>query len=1123
MKLEKLIRLFLLPVLFFGLAGLQAQTEEETEEEIQTLSPFEVDGAADIGYRATSTLAGTRINTQLNEIGSSISIVNKELLDDTASTSLVDVLVITPNTEVAGLSGNFSGSQGFGAGNPIPELNRDQQQGGVTRIRGLAAADLTRNYFITDIPFDTYNVDRIAVQRGANSALYGLGSPGGIVNHTLIRANFLRNSGQVRLGTDSYGTFRGSFRANYEVIDDTLAVTVAGLYQDKAYEQKQAYGEDTRFFASVMYKPLKEQNINLFANVEWGDRKESRPDFTPPNDGITPWIQAGKPTFDSPAEAAEFFRGNGDIVPGVNNNLFYTLAASGASSGFVAMYTPENPNMAFGGNTFVRGGRNVPGAGGPNGELMILQPRPLSDTIRRTGFLPNGQAVPDSDFWNTGFVTQQIQNRDIFDYRENLFSGGASPQLSDWTAFTLGIDGSFFDNRLGFEAAYFDQKWFEEAYNSLQGQFQRLIYIDPNRYLIGTTNGAPDGPMIPNPNFGKPVMGGLSGGNNRIRDRQNFRLTAFGELAASDFMDEDQLLTQILGRFRLTGLFERRDFYGEVDFGQDKIDRTQVVNALAGGDFSAMNTASFRQGMLFGLPHNNGFDFLGMNSIRDAIGANIGGVTFGNERQRPPATASWTSWNSVDGRYVSFDAQTYTLRDNNSFPSSFSSSKSKERLDSSVLVGQYYFWDDLVILMGTWRKDKQETASIGAPGFSGYNRSDDVFDPAYVAFDNELAENANEETTSWSVMVNTPDFISEMIWDTEISVYASEAENFQPSGNRVDVLNNPISPVTGSTEEFGIIINTLEGTLNARFNWYETGVLNNSFDVGGVSSNEGILLNLAFQLDNPANIAQGFTQADVEAVLPPQGVIDLNDYQPDFPNATATTNRNPSDNGTQDFTSEGFEFEITYNPIPNWTNLFGISKQETVTSNTYPVLSSYVDDFVIPTWINSNFAQNYFIDDAGTTTLAQRAQDTIVDPVTRAKTQDGIPTIEQRTYRFTYHTSYNFGVDSFLPDWAGNLTVGGAVRWEDELGIGFGVGTNELGEPALDPDQPFFGRSQMFIDAFVRSRWNVTDDQMLTVQLNVNDLTNHNGLIPFFANPDGSELYRFTQGRLFTLTATYDF
>ncbi len=1098
-------------------------TVEQEQEPIIELSPFEVSGDQDVGYRATATLGGTRVRTDLRDIGASISIVNEEFLRDTGSTNLEDVLILTPNTEVGGLGGNFTGSA---SGSPVPESQRDNQQGGITRVRGLASADLTRDYFITDVPFDTFNTDRIDIQRGANSALFGLGSPGGIVNATTTRANFLRDRGRIRFETDQYGTQRYSMRYN-TVLKDRLAIAVAGLADRKKYEQKQAYADDNRQYVSALFKIT--ENIKIHGSYENGERNSSRPDYIPPNDGITPWIQMGKPTVDSPSAAAALFRGTGTFVPGKPNSQFVTTAISGISSGYATFYQdPNNPNPTFGGTTFVRGGRGAPTPIAGVTEMMMIQPFTTTEIIRRTGgYRADGTQVAEgtAGFFNSGNVSSQITDRSIFDYRENLFSGGSSKQYADWDIFQASLEGNWLDGRLGVEIAYYDQDMKSSGYNSLQGQYQRTIYIDPNRYLIATVDGSPTGQYVENPNFGQPVMGGLSGGNNIVTNRDSWRGTVFGEVRANDFM-EDNLVSKILGRLKLTGVVQERNLYASESYSRDQINAVATANALAGGDISALNAASFRTGMQFALPFAAGTNFLAANSLADLAGANIGGVTYGDQRTRPPGTGTFTGWDSANNKFTTFDAQTYTLEDNDNFPSSFYAGKSRQKIESQVVVGQHYLWDNHIVLTGTWRRDKVGSSSVGAPGSSIHPGAENVFDPAYIAGPSkDLNEDADEETKSWSINLHSPDFINDHLpWGTQLSIYKTKADNFRPSGSRRNIFNETVDPVTGSTEEQGIIISTFDGKLVARLNWYETGILNNSFDAGGVSNSEGILLGLARELDNPANVAQGFTAADVEAAFPPQGVRDLMGFSPDLANAEATTNRDSNDTGTQDFTSEGSEFEIAYNPTDKWTMIVGVGHQKTVTSNTYPVLTQYVNDFVIPTWVNTDFAKNYYVDDLGTVTLAEKATNDIVNQVAQAKTQDGIPSIEQREWRVNFNTSYNFGRGTgFIPDFMGNFTIGGGVRWEDEVGIGFGVSQNELGNYGLDPNKPFYGPSQTFFDLFARSEWNLGRDRKFTFQVNVKDVGNHDELVPFYANPDGSKLYRILEGRLFTASATLEF
>ena len=154
-----------------------------TEERID-LSPFVVNATEDTGYRATNTLAGSRLKTPLKDIAGAIQVVTEEFLKDTGSTDASRLLLYTTSTEVAGADGNFTGTDGTSDAGVV----RSSKE--TTRVRGLASADSTRGYFLTDIGFDGYNTERVTVSRGPNGMLFGLGSPGGIVDNTVKLAKF---------------------------------------------------------------------------------------------------------------------------------------------------------------------------------------------------------------------------------------------------------------------------------------------------------------------------------------------------------------------------------------------------------------------------------------------------------------------------------------------------------------------------------------------------------------------------------------------------------------------------------------------------------------------------------------------------------------------------------------------------------------------------------------------------------------------------------------------------------------------------------------------------------------------------------------------------------------------
>ena len=1089
----------------------------------------------EMGYRSSSGMKGTLLQTDLRNIGTSISVINAAFIQDTGSKDIEDLLLLTPNTEIGGLGGNFSATQvefddgGGGAGIPIPEVQRDNNRGGFSRIRGLIEADLTRDYFITDVPFDTFNTSRVAVQRGANSILFGLGSPSGIVNQSTIKADFLGNHGRITLESDQHGTQRGSLRYNVEIIDDRLSMLVAALYDKERYEQRQAFEDDKRVYASGTWKITR--HIRLQVNAEAGERFSARPDYVPPNDGITPWLLAGKPIGENPQAGATLFRGRGDFFPPEANNStnsrLLSPEAPGTSSGFVEFFhNPGNPDPSFAGSVFVRSDRGTP----ENSEFMLIRVRPMIRSMKLAGgwWPGGGTVVPGTArFYNTGSVDLQILDRSIFDYRKNLFSGGASTQGSNWTLIQGALEGYWWENKIGLELAAFKQDMDSWRYNMLLGAEQRSIVIDINQYLMAQDG---SGSWIPNPAFGQPAMGGHYGGADLTFDRESLRATAYLDLQAEDFMKATHWTAKLLGSLRLTGVVqestrETRESFG----GRGGVDPQTTADALAGGNIFALSDETYRKGMQFTLPSKRPLNALTATSLDDFRGAHIGPVPFGRQRDRPHNPQTYTGWDSVSESFVEFTTPVYTIRDNNGFLSAFFANKQKTEIDSWVAVAQWMLWEELIVLTGSWRNDRERYGSVGAPSWEPYGdgralaRHDDTLSPIYRAGVQQLDLNADEDSTSWSIVIHTPEFVKPYIPEgMELSLHHFKAENFQGGRpGRVNIYNEELGPLTGTTRESGFTLSAMDGKLVARVNGFETRIGKRRVDVGGLQASERILLNLARQLDNPANIAQGFTAPDAQAVLPPQGVLDVNGFEPDWDNAEATTDRNIKDDGTQDLTARGMEVEIHFNPTPRWTLLATVARQETVTDNTYPALRRYVDEFVIPTWVDSAFAQRYFIDENATQTLAEFAQRTLVDPVLQANTQDGIPSIEQREWRWSLHTRYNFGrQNDLIPGWLGDFTIGGGIRWEDEIGIGFAVGVNEFGNLDFDTSKPFHGPSQTFVDVFARAEYTLTDKLSLTLQLNVKDLTDHDGLVPFLANPDGSKLYRFLEGRLVTASAT---
>lgn len=299
------------PTLFAQVASTPSTATEKTtaaavgtakaDEEVVVLSPFEVSAAKDTGYVATETLAGSRIRTDLRDVGSAISVVTKEFMQDVGATDNATLLQYTTNTEVGGTHGNYEGK---GNGTTIYDstpINTSQ------RVRGLSAADQTRDFFTTDIPWDGFNVDRIDIQRGPNAMLYGLGSPSGIINASTRNANF-RDSGIAEARVGSYGASRVSLDVNKNLIDNVLALRVDGLYNRQRFQQKQAYQNDKRVYGTIRWDPKffgKDFATDVKMRIEQGRITANLPRTMAPYDSFTPWFtSANKLTIDQAGNTA---------------------------------------------------------------------------------------------------------------------------------------------------------------------------------------------------------------------------------------------------------------------------------------------------------------------------------------------------------------------------------------------------------------------------------------------------------------------------------------------------------------------------------------------------------------------------------------------------------------------------------------------------------------------------------------------------------------------------------------------------------------------------------------------------------------------------------------------------
>ena len=263
-------------------------------DEVVQLSPFEVTAGDDKGYHASTTMSGTRLNSKIEDLGASITVVTKQQLMDTAAVDINDIFLYEANVEG---TGQFTDATTDSRGNPIVDNIAGSPQS-ANRVRGLSAANIAIGSFASNgtVPIDTYNLESVEISRGPNSSIFGLGDASGTVNLNPSSANATRSTSQVQARVDSFGGWRTSMDLNRPLIRNKLAVRLSGVYEEKGYIRKPSIDRTERWQGAVTYRPLKNTTIRL--SYETYHNYNQRPNSTPPRDAVTYWKSVGSPVWD---------------------------------------------------------------------------------------------------------------------------------------------------------------------------------------------------------------------------------------------------------------------------------------------------------------------------------------------------------------------------------------------------------------------------------------------------------------------------------------------------------------------------------------------------------------------------------------------------------------------------------------------------------------------------------------------------------------------------------------------------------------------------------------------------------------------------------------------------------
>ena len=537
MKSPKLLSI--LSLLAFGAAEASAQSAPvapATSETVE-LSPFMVTSEKDAGYYGANSMSGTRMNTKLEDIAASITVITKQQMMDLALLNMDDIFSYEASTEGTRNYTAFSFDR-----NQVAIDNTQFDPLNANRIRGVGAANVSFGNFETSgrTPIDVLDVDAVEIGRGPNSNVFGIGSAAGTVNTVRANANVQRNRSQVGFRVDSYDGYRTSLDLNRVLLPGKLAVRGTVVAQREGFQLKPSGMNTERYNGMVRYQPFK--TTSLSASYTYYHSYGNRPNTTTPRESITAWRDSGSPTWDP-------------------------LTNSATRNGVTTVGVPSYFNRStFSGNT-----------------MFMLDPNGLFWWGQNTGQGRNLQGVNQDP---TGYRASQPL---IYDY-----PALTSKDIYDWTRFNLGapnrtddknqiasilLDQTLFTTQR--QAAFVQLGWFrEQTYrftrNVMGNLTQSILSVDVNKNL-------PDGRA--NPGFLRPYVSVNHNLNVNPLDRDTYRAQGAYKL---DFTPDKNWM-RWLGRHDVGAFYEYKDFKSWSRTYEDVIvdDHTWLRDAVRSGAASS--------------------------------------------------------------------------------------------------------------------------------------------------------------------------------------------------------------------------------------------------------------------------------------------------------------------------------------------------------------------------------------------------------------------------------------------------------------------------------------------------------------------------------------------------------
>ena len=1053
-------------------APKEAKIDSTTGEPILELTPFQVDASKENGYYAPNTLSGTRLNSRVQDLGSSITVVTRQQLDDTAAIDINDIFKYEANTEgiynytaITTSSPTSDIIQGGNATSGGPQL--------ATRVRGLSAPNITVDYFThtARIPIYTEILDSVEISRGPNSSVAGLGSPSGILNTNSAPANLTRETNEVVFRVDSYGGYRASLNLNRPILQNKLGIRFAALYGEGEFPQKPSYDDTKRLYGALTYRPFKNTSINLRA--EYYRENRQAPNSLTPRDGVSEWIAAGKPTWNPQTFTATLANGSKVVLASSTDNT-----AAFPSGLYVNGTTYTRPTMYIDGGQVQLWEINRLGTtNNPNSATTSNVRNLASGSIYMRG-LVNA---------NTLYTTPGISNKALYDWS----SLNAVP--TNWNYDKAALYTASIEQRI-VENLYFRAAWhLEDSVEFNRNITSPTLQVDVNQTLL-------DGRA--NPYFLRPYISSIEPSIFRLPEYNDARQAA---LTYTLDLSPKKGIVGWLGRHTIGANYESRNVTQGTFRYREAINDPNHVWLTPG----ALN---YTNGAAVGRP-----------TYQFYVGpTNAVGYT---PNYTPPKSGiagnyNFNWFNGATGQWVSEAATFGTVP--------YVTSLTRQETNTHSATWQGNMFKDYLVVTGGIRKDDYRTRNSLTGAVVDGNTGAYTYDALKNWGPWTIASGPTRLISAVLYPLHTRTLgltysrsSSFQPQPQAVDLFGTNLPNTYGHGQDAGAFVNLLGGKLVVSVKFykTTIANdrTSNSTIGSRIARIEDGGY-----LPGTSADTFSLYNFAQALARQRlGTAASQAQIDTEAAK-------ITQFPTGFQSAVAANIAGAAIRGTADTEAKGAEVEVTYNPMVNWAIKFSGAQTESINQTIENNLQGYIDSR-LSYWTSLKDDQGKTWWDGASSLVPTGAQSAsafysanVVVPIRLDQALLGKSNPQVKKYTWRILSTYRFTEGK-----AKGFLVGASERWDDKSVIGYLAGAADADGVVrtLNVNKGVYDPARYATDLWVGYNTKLFSDKIRAkFQLNLNNAFEKGGLRTVGVNPDGTPFnFRIINPRQFVLTSTFAF